>query len=54
MITSHFNDNHTNNNNNNNRNETNSGIFINNNQRLQLENFSIRRERPSSAPIVKT
>jgi hypothetical protein len=50
MLTSH------NNNNNNkfdpyNRNENNSGIFINNNQRLQLENLSMRRERPSSAPV---
>ncbi len=49
MLTSH-------NNNNNkfdpyNRNENNSGIFINNNQRLQLENLSMRRERPSSAPV---
>ena len=49
MLTSH-------NNNNNkfdpyNRNENNSGIFINNNQRLQSENLSMRRERPSSAPV---
>lgn len=34
-------------------NETSSGIFLNTNNRLQLENLSLRRERPSSAPVKR-
>ena len=34
-----------------NRNETNSGIFLDSNQKLQLQSLSFRRERPSSAPV---
>jgi len=35
-----------------NRNETNSGIFLDSNQKFQLlQNLSFRRERPSSAPV---
>jgi hypothetical protein len=36
-----------------NRNETNSGIFLDSNQKLQLQSFSFRRERPSSAPVKR-